>query len=268
MKKSKTIIVLCFMLALATPVFAQTQDDCDNNTTIELSDGSEFSVEFIGVDTAGTTWTYRICEVIGKDLSHTDIIGIEACIDHIISTNPESVEIGYDNSIKEATIIGVKWEVTDGFDCGEFSITLDDTYETKSVEVLVKAGTFWGTGSVCGPNCDRMTFAQEIIFGVKPGFKKIKIEWKAISETDVLGYNILRAEGSNGTYQQINDSIIPAKGSPETTVAYNFKDNSVKNGTEYSYKLIEVQNNTETREHGPVFTTPKIKYFIHELLQK
>lgn len=267
----KFILIYCFIFALATPVFAQTQRDCVDSTTISLDDGSEFSVVFKGVDAAGTTWSYRICKVSPEDkyLSHTDIIGIEACISHIITSNPLYDEYGYDGSIKESTIIGLKWEVNDESDCFDFSITMDDTYEMKTIQVLVKAGTFWNIGSVCGPDCDGSTFSQEIIFGAKPGFRKVKLEWKAISETNVLGYNILRSEGSSGIYTQINNDLISAKGSPETTVAYNFKDNSVKSGKEYSYKLIEVQSNSnDTREHGPVFTTPKIKYFIYELFQK
>ncbi len=267
MFRDKIIIGLCFIFALSTPVFAQTQLDCAKTVIINSSDGSVFNVELLEVD--GTTWTYQICKVSGHALSHTNIIGLEACIDNIIGTDPESEKISRDHSINMVNIIGVKFEADDNEEtCGDYSITFDDTYEMKSIEVVVKASTGWGEGSICGPDCDETTFAQEIIFGVKPGFKKVKLEWKAISETDVLGYNILRAEGLDGTYQQINDNLIQAKGSIESTVAYNFKDDSVKNGTEYSYKLIEVQNNNETREHGPVVTTPKLKYFIHDLIKK
>jgi hypothetical protein len=83
-----------------------------------------------------------------------------------------------------------------------------------------------------------------------------------VSEEDVFGYNILRKEGLGDTFEQINDNLIAGKGSIETTVEYEFVDEYVKNGRRYFYKLVEVETDGDTKDHGPEKAVPRLIYWI------
>jgi len=128
-----------------------------------------------------------------------------------------------------------------------------------------EADTDCTTGSTCNEcKCFSPTFAKEIIFNAKPGNDEVVLSWTAVSEVAVLGYNILRADGAQGDFVQINNNLIAAKGSPETTVEYDFTDANVQNRKYYRYKLIEVQTDGSAKEHGPAGAMPLL---LHDVLQ-
>jgi len=114
---------------------------------------------------------------------------------------------------------------------------------------------------------DIATFAEMIDFTAKPLSRAVQLNWTAISETDVLGYNIYRSQGANGQPEQINANIIAATGSPEITVSYSFVDKNVTNGIAYTYVLEEVENNGNTQNHGPVTVVPRWIYALYALLR-
>lgn len=109
------------------------------------------------------------------------------------------------------------------------------------------------------------TFAEEIIFNAQAGNGKAILSWTAVSEEDVLGYNILRMDGLFGNYEQINDHMIIAKGSIETTVDYQFSDTEPENGRIYFYKLVELGTEGDQQEHGPIMVLPGMFYNIFEI---
>ena len=55
-------------------------------------------------------------------------------------------------------------------------------------------------------------------------------------------------------------NIIPAKGSIQTTVSYEYADEDVKSGWLYDYLLIEVETDGKTKHHGPVSIVPRWFY--------
>lgn len=122
----------------STATVIKLNDDKDSTYTVEL------------ISQVGTTWTYRVTEVKGRDLSHWNL-GIASCLDNIVSYNPTS---GYENGTDGSTgFVGVKWNTGGGFTSGDFSITLDNSYPTTTVQALVKAGSTSNTGAVLGPDC-------------------------------------------------------------------------------------------------------------------
>jgi hypothetical protein len=104
------------------------------------------------------------------------------------------------------------------------------------------------------------TFAEEIIFTGSPAKSMVNLSWSAISEENVMGYNILRRQGKKNDYARINKNIIPAKGSIQTTVSYEYADEDVKSGWLYDYLLIEVETDGKTKHHGPVSIVPRWFY--------
>ncbi|MCK4255319.1 T9SS type A sorting domain-containing protein [candidate division WOR-3 bacterium] len=51
-----------------------------------------------------------------------------------------------------------------------------------------------------------------------PSHMSIQLGWRDNWETDLIGYNVYRKEGASGTYEMINDSIIPEAGLIDTLI--------------------------------------------------
>jgi hypothetical protein len=64
-------------------------------------------------------------------------------------------------------------------------------------------------------------------FVATPSNREAILEWSTESEIDNVGFNIYRAESEDGNYIKINDSLIPAQGSPTQGASYTI--------TSYSY---------------------------------
>lgn len=142
----KTATFLWAILVISATVYGGP------TTTIDLNDNKDTSilVEFLGVDTPGTTWTYRVTELSGRDLSHWNL-GIDCVLPDLLDWEPNGgFEAGKDGS---TGFYGIKWDVSDGFSSGEFSFTLGHVHSIEEVEVLVKAGNNFATGFIDGPVC-------------------------------------------------------------------------------------------------------------------
>ncbi|MFC1591059.1 SBBP repeat-containing protein [Thermodesulfobacteriota bacterium] len=96
---------------------------------------------------------------------------------------------------------------------------------------------------------------------VVPANGEVVIKWSTDTEIDNAGFNIYRSEGG-GEYEQINDGLIPAEGSPTAGATYEFIDGDVQNRTEYSYKLEDIDLNGTATQHGAVSATPRLIHGI------
>jgi hypothetical protein len=94
-------------------------------------------------------------------------------------------------------------------------------------------------------------------FTATPSDKAVLLKWTTESEIDNAGFNLYRAESENGEYVKINDSLIPAEGSPTQGASYQFIDEGVKNRTTYYYKLEDVDIYGKSTFHDPVSAVPR-----------
>ena len=62
----------------------------------------------------------------------------------------------------------------------------------------------------------------------------------------------------------INDSLIPAEGSPAEGAVYIFVDEDVKNRKTYYYILEDIDLGGTPTSHGPVAATPRLFYGMGE----
>ncbi len=143
------LLIFCFILG-AGKVQAKDAAAMDS-VELTLNSGKKTTVirvELMGVN--GSTWTYRVTELAGQDLSHW-VLGAGACTNHIVSYTPAAgAELGKDGN---RNFYGIKWNTPDSFKQGEFSFTLDATYPAAQAQVLVKAGNPYVTGPILGPDC-------------------------------------------------------------------------------------------------------------------
>ena len=124
--------------------------------------------------------------------------------------------------------------------------------------VYVPAGSFvmGNTGIGITTNCPS-TLIFLTTFTATAGNKKVVLEWTTESEINNMGFNIYRAESENGEYVQINEELIPAKGSATQGATYTFTDSAVKNRTTYFYKLEDVDTNGTGMFHEIKSATPR-----------
>ena len=106
---------------------------------------------------------------------------------------------------------------------------------------------------VRGPEPTLITLSS---FTATPSDRKIILSWTTASEIDNAGFNLYRAEAEDGEYVKINDSLIPAEGSPTSGATYQYIDSYVKNRITYYYKLEDIDLSGTSTMHGPVSATP------------
>jgi len=100
-------------------------------------------------------------------------------------------------------------------------------------------------------------------FYAEAGNRSVTLNWETSDETDNFGFNIYRHEES-GELVKINDSIIYAKGGEGIGANYEFVDDDVRNRTEYTYLLEDVDIYGAKSMHEPVSATPLL---IYELIK-
>lgn len=84
----------------------------------------------------------------------------------------------------------------------------------------------------------------------------VRLKWKTPSELNVIGFNILRAHASNGTYAQVNSGLLGAKTPGQVTGnSYSFADASVAAGRTYYYRIQVVHPDKSTDSSDPVRVT-------------
>jgi hypothetical protein len=80
----------------------------------------------------------------------------------------------------------------------------------------------------------------------------IEISWETETEVNTAGFNIYRSTDSNGEFKQINEQLVPSKGSSVSGASYTFEDAAVAAGEKYYYQLEDVELDN-SREKHPVF---------------
>jgi hypothetical protein len=131
-------------------------------------------------------------------------------------------------------------------------------------QVIINGGALFGGGGGNLTGTAAVTYEYESTtlvtlssFTAKASNGRVKLEWVTESEIDNAGFNIWRADAENGEYVQLNDEIIPAKGSETNGAKYVFTDNIAKNRKTYFYKLQDIDVYGTSTFHGPVSATPK-----------
>ncbi|HNW58431.1 MAG TPA: SdrD B-like domain-containing protein [bacterium] len=90
-------------------------------------------------------------------------------------------------------------------------------------------------------------------FSAKSSQGKVVLNWITQSETENLGFHILRSESEAGLYTRINKEIIQGAGTTSSVNSYTYTDESeLKPAASYYYKLVDVDYKGRLNAHGPV----------------
>jgi hypothetical protein len=83
----------------------------------------------------------------------------------------------------------------------------------------------------------------------------IALAWQTLNEVNLLGFNLYRSAGTDGTREKINPSLIPSQAPGSLTGStYEFLDGAITPGVEYTYWLEAVAVDGGLTRHDPVKT--------------
>ncbi len=121
-----------------------------NNSTV-LSNG--YKITFLKVvynEDNTSAWSYSVEELPGvKDLSHW-VLGLPECVT-VVDGSPDFYELVAPDP--KTGVSGVKWDLNDEFETGEFTVVADGYQDKGIVKVAGKGGTDVGIGEIYGPVC-------------------------------------------------------------------------------------------------------------------
>jgi hypothetical protein len=221
---------------LAGPTVAGTPTSTPVGNNVVVTPTPGYAVKYPGVSTAGSTtlssyllslypipssYTVPTTNIYYQNISSTAIYGsgnISVCI------NYSSAYFINQNAIVMLHYEGSQWidrtsslDVVHNIVCGIVS-----SLSSPSPFALVMTGS---------------TAVGLTSFTTTAGDGKVMIEWNTQTETNQLGFNILRGLSINGPFTQVNGSMVPARGNSIYGSHYRFMDYGVSNGAAYYYKL-------------------------------
>lgn len=96
------------------------------------------------------------------------------------------------------------------------------------------------------------TIVSLVSFTVETSPAGVTLAWETATEIDNAGFNIWRSESETGKFVRINEFMIPAEGGETWGAKYSFMDTNVPPGTNYYYKLEDVEFDGDSNFHGPI----------------
>jgi hypothetical protein len=93
-------------------------------------------------------------------------------------------------------------------------------------------------------------------FRTIPGDGYVILLWETATELDNVGFFINRSNQQTGTYERINENIIPSRGDGLTGDEYEYRDSDVVNGNEYWYRLESIDSGQQSQFYEPVPAVP------------
>lgn len=112
-----------------------------------------------------------------------------------------------------------------------------------------------GNEELFDPICNEQTAIELASFEAEVDDNNVQLIWETFTETDNAGFNLWRSEAANGTYVQLNGTLIPAQGDPFTGATYSYVDANLTAGKTYYYLLEDVNIYGQTFQYGPIDAT-------------
>jgi hypothetical protein len=80
---------------------------------------------------------------------------------------------------------------------------------------------------------------------------RIVLEWQTELEFETAGFNVYRAEATDGPFARVNDALIPATNQAAEGASYRFEDLDVQSGRRYFYEIEDVSmDNSSVRQQA------------------
>jgi hypothetical protein len=90
-------------------------------------------------------------------------------------------------------------------------------------------------------------------FSAKSSQGRVQLNWVTQSETENMGFHILRSAVQDGVYVRVNNELIQGAGTSSSAHSYQFIDETdLQPAKTYYYKLIDMDYKGRLNTHGPV----------------
>lgn len=110
--------------------------------------------------------------------------------------------------------------------------------------------------------CEETTAITLASFDAAPGNGSVTLAWTTGDETNNFGFNVYRADSSEGTYVKLNTSVIASQSDSGEGASYVYADDTAQNRKTYYYKLEDVDVNGVSTFNGPISATPRLLFGI------
>jgi hypothetical protein len=120
----------------------------------------------------------------------------------------------------------------------------------SQMEPLTVTGTFYSEGPVAGIYNQTLPVTMSYFNACFNGFDSVILQWETESETNNLGFYVLRSSEPDATRAKIVSALVSATNSSQGA-AYCFEDNSFYEDGTYYYWLQDVSFAGQMELHGP-----------------
>jgi hypothetical protein len=158
------------------------------------------------------------------------------------------IEFGVETRDDDGDLVTITWYVNDRQVAYGQTFTMDlslyPPYNYYNVSVRANdhsdgAGLWWGVKV----KVELVNFACNVT-----PYQGVDLTWETAVESQLSGFNVLRAMQKEGDYTKINEALIP----PSENGRYDFTDHLIAGGHLYYYKVEEVGMDGVKTLHGPV----------------
>ncbi|MBD3374206.1 T9SS type A sorting domain-containing protein [candidate division KSB1 bacterium] len=157
---------------------------------------------------------------------------------------------GYDIGPEWSPLVRLRWQRVDE---SPLAIYLDNIrayfYENRSNTPVGRIFPW----RIDNKNLEAQSYAIELSsFEAIARDGSVHLNWQTQSETNNVGFYLVRSDQEWGAYKQINKQLIPGAMNSQTRHAYTFIDQTVQAGNRYFYKLLDVDVSGLETLHGPI----------------
>lgn len=158
--------------------------------------------------------------------------------------------MGYDIGPEWSPLVRLRWQRLDE---SPLAIYLDNIrayfYENRSNTPVGRIFPW----RIDNKNLEAQSYAIELSsFDATAHDGSVHLSWQTQSETNNVGFHLIRSDQERGVYKQINEQLIPGAMNSQTRHAYTFEDKTVQAGHRYFYKLLDVDVSGLETLHGPI----------------
>ncbi len=221
----------------------------DGDVVIDFSDGSEDSVTVFynagdvpdrtslgsGIDHLATKGFYTITT---RKTSYTASVDFYYGDDNVDEWS--AITLG-----QEDELVICIWDETNGYwEVAGTSQTVDSGDDSITVNGISSEFSDFSKWTIGSTTSDNPLPVQLLAFNVQSELGKVKLSWKTASELNNLGFEIWRYEDDQFNYRKIagykTDKELEGHVSTTLTTNYEFYDTNIKENTNYSYELYQI----------------------------
>lgn len=141
---------------------------------------------------------------------------------------------------------------------GSAGLTWKTVIPNKTIITTMASADPWAetdistNGTYTNPSDQSLPVSMRDFYAESSQEEGIVINWSTASESNTLGFNVLRSTTESGKYAAINGSLIAALGEGSSGADYSYADKDITEYRTYWYKIEEIAGDGSTSYFGPI----------------